>query len=62
MHSCKLSTLIVNEISLQEKMFSFLIEIASGDVTIEEFTVMMNQYVPTSTLGLRDLFNTFGKD
>jgi hypothetical protein len=22
---------------------------------------MMNQYVPTSTLGLRDLFNTFGK-
>ncbi len=21
----------------------------------------MNQYVPTSTLGLRDLFNTFGK-
>jgi hypothetical protein len=35
--------------------------IASGDVTIDEFTVMMNQYVPTSTLGLRDLFNTFGK-
>ncbi len=35
--------------------------IASGDVTLDEFTAMMNQYVPTSTLGLRDLFNTFGK-
>ncbi|CAF3438144.1 unnamed protein product [Rotaria sp. Silwood1] len=31
----------------------------SGDITLEEFTVMMNEYVPTSTLGLRDLFNTF---
>ncbi|CAF0724340.1 unnamed protein product [Rotaria sordida] len=31
----------------------------SGDITMEEFTVMMNKYVPTSTLGLRDLFNTF---
>ena len=28
---------------------------------MDEFTVMMNQYVPTSTLGLRDLFKTFGK-
>ena len=28
---------------------------------MDEFTVMMNQYVPTSTLGLRDLFNTFGR-
>ncbi|CAF1580679.1 unnamed protein product [Adineta ricciae] len=31
----------------------------SGDITVEEFTVMMNRYVPTSTLGLKDLFNTF---
>ncbi|UJR37950.1 hypothetical protein I4U23_030635 [Adineta vaga] len=31
----------------------------SGDITMEEFTVMMNRYIPTSTLGLRDLFNTF---
>ncbi len=28
---------------------------------MDEFTIMMNQYVPTSTLGLRDLYNTFGK-
>lgn len=28
---------------------------------MDEFTVMMNEYIPTSTLGLRDLFNTFGK-
>lgn len=28
---------------------------------MDEFTVMMNEYVPTSALGLRDLFNTFGK-
>jgi hypothetical protein len=38
-----------------------LFGIVSGDITIDEFTAMMNQYVPTSTLGLRDLFNTFGK-
>jgi Ca2+-binding EF-hand superfamily protein len=35
--------------------------VVSGDINIDEFTVMMNKYVPTSTLGLRDLFNTFGK-
>jgi hypothetical protein len=35
--------------------------LASGDITMDEFTIMMNQYVPTSTLGLRDLYNTFGK-
>ena len=38
-----------------------MIYLASGDITIDEFTAMMNQYVPTSTLGLRDLFNTFGR-
>ncbi|CAF3402092.1 unnamed protein product [Rotaria socialis] len=31
----------------------------NGDITVDEFTVMMNEYLPTSTLGLRDLFNTF---
>ena len=38
-----------------------VMSIGSGDVTIDEFTVMMNENIPTSALGLRDLFDTFGK-
>ena len=41
-----------------ERSLSYVV---SGDVCLDEFTVMMNQYVPTSMLGLRDLFNTFGQ-
>ena len=47
-----------NLLETQERSLPYVV---SGDVSLDEFTVMMNQYVPTSTLGLRDLFNTFGQ-
>ncbi|CAF3717820.1 unnamed protein product, partial [Rotaria magnacalcarata] len=53
---------VSGQIWTEEQLVAFMKIVdmdTSGDITVDEFTVMMNEYIPTSTLGLRDLFNTF---